>query len=113
MKTLTCIMCPIGCQMTAVPTGDGYEFSGHTCKRGVTYAEKELTAPIRVVTSLMPHTSGAVIPCKTLTPIPKSLIFEVLKEIKKGTSLPAVKIGDVLIDNVCGTGSAVVATDSF
>ena len=43
-RILTCIGCPLGCSLTAVPAADGFEISGYTCKRGLEYAKKELTA---------------------------------------------------------------------
>ena len=112
-KTVTCIMCPLGCQITATRGESSYICVGQLCKRGITYTQGELTAPVRVVTSLMPHVSGAVIPCKTRDLIPKSKIFDVLKQIKKQSLQGNVKMGDVLIQNVCQTGSDVVATAEF
>ena len=31
-RVLTCIGCPLGCTLTAVPAADGFEISGYTCK---------------------------------------------------------------------------------
>ena len=39
-RILTCIGCPLGCTLTAVPNGEGYDISGYTCKRGLEYAQK-------------------------------------------------------------------------
>jgi CxxC motif-containing protein len=102
-------MCPLGCLIAV--KGDNGDFTYSTkCKNGMRYAEKEITAPERMVTSLCPHASGVVIPCKTKELVPKHLIFDVLKEIKKGTCLKTVKIGDVLVKNVCNTGVDIIAT---
>ena len=46
----------------------------------------------------------------TSSPIPKGMIFNVMKEIDKVRAKAPVKIGDVLIPNVLGTGSDIVAT---
>ena len=47
---------------------------------------------------------------KTASPIPKSMIFEVMAAINAVTAPNDVKIGDVIIADVCGTGSDVVIT---
>ena len=49
------------------------------------------------------------IPVKTKGDIPKEKIFEVMEEINKVSVTSPVKCGDVLIENVLGTGIDVVA----
>ena len=52
MKTLTCINCPLGCQITVTTDAQGENhFDGYGCKRGLTYAQAELTHPTRTITS--------------------------------------------------------------
>ena len=55
MKTvnLTCIGCPLGCQIEVMMDEDGEILlvTGNTCPRGDKYARKEVTAPTRIVTS--------------------------------------------------------------
>ena len=46
---------------------------------------------------------------KTAAPIPKSLIFDCLTELRKVSVTAPVKIGDVVLPDVCGTGVDVVA----
>ena len=45
MTTLTCINCPIGCQLTVTEgrAGRNLRIEGNLCKRGITYAQAELT----------------------------------------------------------------------
>ena len=45
-RVLTCIGCPLGCTLTAVPTENGFDVTGYTCKRGLEYAQKELTRTV-------------------------------------------------------------------
>ena len=52
----------------------------------------------------------ALLPVKTAMSIPKNLIFDVMKEISKVTVKAPVKLGDVLIENVCFTEIDVIAT---
>ena len=111
-RLLTCIVCPRGCQMKVTLTDEGRVESveGNFCKRGVTYANDECTNPKRTVTSTVRCKNGGVVPVKTANTIPKELIFEVMAEINRATAPDDVKIGDVIIENVCGTGVSVVAT---
>ena len=86
--------------------------TGNTCKRGDVYARKEVTHPTRIVTSTVRVENGeiAMVSCKTQNDIPKEKIFDIMKEINKVTVKAPVKIGDVLINDVAGTGVNVIAT---
>ena len=114
-RKLTCIGCPMGCQLEVGIDGDQVvSVSGHTCPRGEAYARKEITNPTRIVTSTVRvygSKSGAVtVSCKTRSDIPKSSIFDCIKDIT-GLAVPApVHIGDVVKANVAGTGVDMIAT---
>ncbi len=109
MKELTCIICPRGCHLTV---DDNLNVTGNFCPRGAKYAVEELTCPKRTLTSTM-KTNSSVHPrisVKTDKPIEKRLIEDAMKEIdKKVVKLP-LKIGDILIKNICGSDSNIVAT---
>ena len=111
-RILTCIVCPRGCQLKITLSDEGRveAVEGNFCRRGVTYANDECTNPKRTVTSTVKCQSGGVVPVKTSSTIPKELIFEVMAEINRATAPDDVKIGDIIIENVCGTGVSVVAT---
>jgi len=111
-RNLTCIVCPRGCALTVHFDGAGKILSveGNACKRGVVYAEKECTHPERTVTSTVRTEGGAVVAVKTATTVPKEKVFAVMKEINAARAPKSVSIGDVIIENVAGTGVAVVAT---
>ncbi|MDE7038087.1 MAG: DUF1667 domain-containing protein, partial [Lachnospiraceae bacterium] len=58
-RKLICINCPMGCMLTvAMEKGAIVSIEGNTCKRGETYAGKELTNPTRIVTSTVKVTGG-------------------------------------------------------
>ena len=86
--------------------------TGNTCKRGELYGRQEVTNPTRTVTSTVRIDGGELplCPVKTKDPIPKAKIFEAMEEIDKVHLVTPVHIGDVVIENVAGTGVAVVAT---
>ena len=108
-KELTCIVCPRGCRLTI---DDNLNVTGNSCPRGAQYAKDELTNPKRMITSIVrvKNRENMMVSVKTSTSIPKGKIFDVLKEIEKvGVDAP-VHIGDILIKDVLGTGSDIVAT---
>lgn len=111
-KELICINCPMGCRMTAnVENGAVVSVSGHSCKRGETYAHEELIHPVRMVTALV-RVRGRTepLPVKTDRPIDKTLIFAALDALKPVVAEPPVRIGDVVLARVCGTAVSFVAT---
>ena len=58
-RELTCICCPLGCQITAVTENKTVvSVSGNHCPRGAKYAEAEILHPVRIVTTTVPVTGG-------------------------------------------------------
>lgn len=115
-REIICISCPLGCPLRVEldETGKVTKISGNTCKRGEVYAEKEVTAPTRTVTSTVKVEGGSVpvISVRTKTDIPKDKIDACMEAIRKASAKAPVHIGDVIIENVAGTGVEVVATKS-
>ena len=111
-RMLTCIGCPLGCSLTAVPTAEGFDISGYTCKRGLEYAKKELTRPERTVTSTVRVSGGKanVVSVRTAGDVPKDAIFRVMEAINAMVIPAPVKIGDILCRDIAGTGVALTAT---
>ncbi len=113
VRNLTCIGCPLGCALTAKPNPDGtYEVSGYTCKRGLDYAKKELTNPQRTVTSTVRVLGGEanVVSVRTAGDVPKNAIFQVMEAINALIVPAPIAIGDVLAEDIAGTGVALTAT---
>ncbi|MBP3852636.1 MAG: DUF1667 domain-containing protein [Erysipelotrichaceae bacterium] len=112
-RELTCINCPMGCQLTVEMEGNEVlSVSGNTCPRGDIYARKEVVNPTRIVTSTVRIIGGDKERCsvKTANDIPKGKIFEIMKDIDAAVAHAPVKIGDVLVKNAAGTGVDVIAT---
>ena len=110
-RKYTCIICPQGCEITV--TLDGEEIvniEGNTCQRGKTYVTEELTAPMRTLTTTVMSASGRPVPVRTSATVPKEKLFDCMKEINAVTAPKGVRRGDIIIDNVAGTGVPVVAT---
>ena len=110
-RFLTCIVCPKGCQLkVTLEDGNVSAVEGYTCKRGLVYAQDECTHQRRTVTSTVKLTGGSPVAVKTAGTVPKELVFDVMKEINSKRVDGEVKIGDVIIADVCGTGVDVVAS---
>ena len=84
----TCIMCPMGCSLTITREGDEIIVKGNTCPRGKKYGTSEFTAPKRIVTSLVRLEGGGVVSCKTKDLIPKEMMGDILRELKKLKLMP-------------------------
>lgn len=112
-RELTCIGCPLGCQITVeMENKNVVSVTGNTCPRGKAYAEKEVTNPTRIVTSTVKVLGGekGFTSVKTKEDIPKSKIFDVMNDINSCVAKAPLSIGDVVIDNVAGTGVPVIVT---
>lgn len=110
---LICIGCPLGCPLEAELEGaEVLTVTGQTCKNGEKYARRELTAPTRIVTSTVRVSGGtlATVSVKTASDIPKGKIFDCIRELQAIDIDAPVAIGDVILENVCGTGVSIVAT---
>lgn len=112
-KEFICIRCPLGCNISVeLEGGDIRQITGNTCPRGADYVTGELKDPRRIVTSLVRVKGGElpVVSVKTAADIPKDKIGDCIRALK-GIELTApVRMGDVVVENVCGTGVDIVAT---
>lgn len=111
IKNMTCISCPLGCQLEVEFNGE-IKVKGNRCKRGEEYAKNEVINPTRIITSTVRVFGGdrPLLSVKTDKEIPKTKIFDIMKEINKVIVNAPVEIGDIIIENVLGTGSNIVAT---
>ena len=111
---LVCINCPRGCELEAEVSDGEIKVSGQACPRGEAYAKDELTNPTRMVTGLV-KVAGTrrPLPVKTRTAVPKGKIPDVTNLLANTTVLPPKRIGDVIVENVCGTGIDIVATANY
>lgn len=111
MTELICIVCPKGCHLKVDEAND-YSVTGNACPRGAEYGKIELTNPTRVITSTVICTGGAHPRCsvKTDAPIPKGLIFDAMRALDGVTLTVPVKVGQIVVENVCNTGANFVAT---
>ena len=113
--TLTCIGCPMGCQVTVeMEAQEILSVSGYTCKRGERYARREVIAPTRVLTTTLPVEGGLCpsVAVKTAGEVPKPLLRDCVRALAGITVKAPVAIGDILLRDICGTGVDIVAAAS-
>lgn len=112
-KELTCIGCPKGCKIIVdLEENNVLKITGSTCKKGDEYVIKECLHPSRIVTSTVRVSNGSlpVVSVKTERDIPKEKIFQCMDELKKITISAPVNMGQVILENVVGTGVNIITT---
>ena len=112
-KTLTCILCPNGCEITAQLEGEKIQIlGGNCCPKGGNYVIQELTAPVRNIASSVLVTGGEYPLCsvRLSSPIPKDQIPRVMAAIGGIVLTAPVHIGQVVLPNILGLGCDVIAT---
>ena len=113
-ENITCILCPIGCEITI----DKKKLSiikGAKCKKGIKYSKNEITNPTRIITTsiLVKNGNLPLVSVKTSKPIPKNKIEKIIEIIKAKSVYAPINIGDIIIKNILETGSDIIATRSI
>ncbi len=109
-----CKVCPVGCNLKIVKdeTLDSeYSVEGNRCNRGKEYGINEVLEPSRVLTSRVLLNNGPMgrLPVKTNGVIPENLVDECMEIIKVTEVSAPIEKGDIIIENILGTGVDVVA----
>lgn len=112
---LVCINCPRGCKLEVNKVNDQIQVSGNFCPRGKQYAINELTNPLRTVTTTIGIVSKRYnrLPVITSSPIPKAKIMDVCKALKNIEVKAPIKMGDVIVENIIGLDSNIIASKSI
>ncbi|MBU81370.1 MAG: hypothetical protein CL724_07825 [Chloroflexi bacterium] len=112
--TLICIVCPVSCPCDVEWTQeDGViKVENNQCKLAFEYVEGELFDPRRMLTTSVPVDGGnwPLVSVKTHVPIPKDQMLEAMKAIEGIRAEAPIKVGDVIVPDLLGTGSDLVAT---
>lgn len=110
-KNITCTRCPMGCTLTVTETAGTLTVTGQGCPRGEEYGRSEYTCPVRTLTTtvLVTGSTEPLLPVRTDRPIPKEKLFDCM-EITRSLSVAApVSTGQILLENIAGTGANLVA----
>ena len=112
-KSYVCIICPNSCEIDVEYEGkEVKKVSGNTCRKGEDYVRKELSAPERGVTGTVIVKCGVIplVSVKASKAIPKEMMKKVADAFSNVQVAAPVKIGDVIVKNILGTGVDIVAT---
>lgn len=127
-KDLTCVVCPKGCKITvdlSISTVQNdlkavestspklvkiLNITGNTCKHGEKYAITECTHPVRTLTTTAKVQNHDLISVKSTEPLPKERMMEFMNLINQVELKSPVRIGDIVLENIGGTGINIVAT---
>ena len=111
-KDIRCIVCPTGCLVHVENVNGELIIEGHSCKRGEVYGREEFIAPKRILTTTIRVENGflPLIPVRSDKPLPKERLQEALKEIAITEVKAPIKMGEVLIKNVLGLDTNIIAS---
>ena len=111
--TIVCVVCPISCAVLVEFEGNGIIRTDHNqCKLALDYVADELFDPRRTLTTSLPVDGGTgpLVSVKTDRGIPKDRVLEAMRSISGLHVSAPVKIGDVIVADLLGTGIDLVAT---
>lgn len=85
---------------------------GYNCKKGVKFAEAEITNPLRLLTTTISIDSKSFqrLPVRSSTPAPKEKIASMVKEVKKIRIKAPVKMGEIIMADILGTGVDIISS---
>lgn len=110
-RQITCIRCPIGCQLTVeITDGAVTKVEGNQCNRGVEYAKSECIHPVRTLTTTVRVLNCDPLPVRSAEPLPKNMIFACMDAMRTVTVTAPVVAGTVIVADICGTGVDIIAT---
>ncbi len=109
---ITCIRCPLGCEITVSKNDGEYETVGHQCQRGEKYAIQEATDPQRVLTTTIPIQSGIqqMLPVRSNKQLPKNMIKPGVEKLASMNVKAPVHCGDVIVHHFMDTTVDIIAT---
>ncbi len=110
-RTVICTVCPKGCTIEVKIDSGGNiaDISGYTCERGKKYAVSEISDPRRILTTTV-RCGEEMLSIKSSAPVRKDKLLELMKIIGENKTTPPVKIGDVVIVDIDGEGTDMIAT---
>ena len=98
-RALNCIVCPMSCSGTVtMEDGKITNLEGFTCPRGKAYAQEELTAPKRMLTTTVRVEGGALalLPVMSIAPLQSERIIDVTQRSSL-TQLPCGVLAQFLV----------------
>jgi CxxC motif-containing protein len=109
-----CIGCPLGCRISLNRGKNGKITvrKGAHCRVGEKYSREEVLNPVRLLTTTVKtgKEDFPLLPVRTSRPIPRALLLRSVRSARELRVNPPVKLGDVLMKNIAGSGADLVAS---
>ena len=114
-----CTTCPSECLLTVEVERDAdgavvevRSVTGNNCPRGDKFAQRELTCPIRVLTTTAAVSGGdeALLPVRTAEAIPLALHAQAMDLIRGLVVKAPIRMGDVGLEDLLHTGIDLIAS---
>ena len=115
-KQLICVNCPKGCRITVTMEGEkAVEVTGYSCENGKNYAMQESVCPMRILTTTVKITQSTlrVLPVMSEKEIPLHVWRQAMEEVKSVCVEAPVSIGQIILEDLCGTGVRLIASRSM
>lgn len=112
-RNLSCIVCPMSCTLEVISeNGKVNSVTGNTCQRGKKYAEEEIAAPKRMLTTTVRITGGTLplVPVISKTALPKDMVVACAHSLSSVVVKAPVCEGDVICRDIMNLGVDIVAT---
>ncbi len=115
MESIVCIVCPNGCELEVENVDGEISVRNNKCKKSVDFARTELLCPKRTISSTVKTVfpDAPVLPVRVSAEIPKTRIFDVMKEINAVCIDKRIGAGEVIIQDVLGLGADIIATSNI
>ena len=109
-NSVTCTLCPRGCQVRISENGT---ITRNGCRRGEEFARQELTDPQRILTTTVKiKETGELLPVRSDRPVPLRQMQRLARALQQQTvSLPpeGIRRGDVLVRDLGGKEVYIIA----
>ncbi len=94
--TVTCIVCPNGCQVKW--DMEKQEYIGNKCTRGAEFAEQERTDPKRIITTTVRVRSEIqpLVAVRTAEAVNREDMFSIIEKVRDLSVEPNISLGDTI-----------------
>ena len=100
--------------MVVTMLDDVMDVTGHSCPKGIEFAEREWYHPVRILTTTVRTDDDKLrrIPVRTTSDIPKDKLMEAMVALDAVVVTLPIAIGTVIVKNLLNLGTDVIATFS-
>lgn len=96
---LICTICPRGCELSWRREEERIELEGYRCPRGKDYGLRELTCPVRTLTTTVRVEGGLhpLVPVRSNKPLPKGSLKKAIKDLARLSLSAPLEAGRIVL----------------